>query len=121
MKYFTLRVLKRLKEKLSIFYEKRTYTVQIGKMQTYLKHFEEKGLPVISRYATLGGWWYTEVGELSQVIHIWAYPCLDERIHKRTVLYQDPEWLDGFMPVAFPMLQKMESKLLVPANFSPIK
>ncbi|QJI39599.1 NIPSNAP family protein [Pseudomonas sp. ADAK2] len=104
-----------------MFYEMRTYTIQIGKMQTYLKHFEANGLPVISRYATLVGWWYTEIGELNQVIHIWAYPSLDERITKRAALYQDPDWLEGFVPVAFPMLEKMESKLLIAADFSPIK
>ena len=86
----------------------------IGTMQTYLKHFEENGLPVISRYATLVGWWYSEFGELNQVIHLWAYESLDERINKRAALYQDPDWLEGFVPIAFPMLEKMESKLLMP-------
>ena len=104
-----------------MFYEMRTYTIQIGKMQTYLKHFEETGLPVISRYTTLVGWWYTEIGELNQVIHIWAYESLDDRIKKRAALYQDLDWLEGFVPKAFPMLEKMESKLLMPADFSPIK
>jgi hypothetical protein len=104
-----------------MFYEMRTYTIQIGKMQTYLKHFEENGLHVISRYTTLVGWWYTEIGELNQVVHIWAYESLDERIKKRAALYQDPDWLEGFVPIAFPMLEKMESKLLMPAQFSPIK
>jgi hypothetical protein len=104
-----------------MFYEMRTYTIQIGKMQTYLKHFEDTGLPVISRYTTLVGWWYTEIGELNQVIHIWAYESLDDRIKKRAALYQDPDWLEGFVPKAFPMLEKMESKLLIAAAFSPIK
>ena len=98
-----------------MFYEMRTYTLKIGTMQTYLKHFEENGLPVISRYATLVGWWYSEFGELNQVIHLWAYESLDERINKRAALYQDPDWLEGFVPIAFPMLEKMESKLLMPA------
>jgi hypothetical protein len=104
-----------------MFYEMRTYTLKIGTMQTYLKHFEENGLPVISRYATLVGWWYSEFGELNQVIHLWAYESLDERVNKRAALYQDPDWLEGFVPIAFPMLEKMESKLLMPAAFSPIK
>ncbi len=54
-----------------MFYEMRTYTLHIGKMKEYLEHFEKEGLPVISRYATLVGWWYTEIGELNQVVHIW--------------------------------------------------
>jgi hypothetical protein len=99
----------------------RTYTVQIGKMNEYLRHFEKEGLPVISRYATLVGWWYTEIGELNQVVHIWAYESLDDRIKRRTALYEDPDWLEKFVPKAFPMLEKMESKLLRPAVFSPIR
>ncbi|WP_322024859.1 NIPSNAP family protein [Burkholderia sp. BCC1977] len=104
-----------------MYYEMRTYTVQIGKMNEYLRHFEQEGLPVISRYATLVGWWYTEIGELNQVVHIWAYESLDDRIKRRTALYEDPDWLEKFVPKAFPMLEKMESKLLRPAAFSPIK
>lgn len=77
-----------------MYYEMRTYTVQIGKMNEYLRHFEKEGLPVISRYATLVGWWYTEIGELNQVVHIWAYESLDDRIKRRTALYEDPDWLE---------------------------
>ncbi|WP_420994077.1 NIPSNAP family protein [Cupriavidus sp. 30B13] len=102
-------------------YEMRTYTIQIGKMQEYLQHFEKEGLPVISRYATLVGWWYTEIGELNQVVHIWAYQSLDERIERRAALYRDPDWLERFVPKAFPMLIKQESQLLRPAAFSPIR
>ncbi|QET05173.1 MULTISPECIES: NIPSNAP family protein [Cupriavidus] len=104
-----------------MYYEMRTYTVQIGKMKDYLKHFEKEGLPVISRYAKLVGWWYTEIGELNQVVHIWAYESLDDRIARRNALYEDKDWLEKFVPVAFPMLVNMESKLLRPADFSPIK
>ncbi|ALV61217.1 NIPSNAP domain containing protein [Burkholderia cenocepacia] len=104
-----------------MYYEMRTYTVQIGKMNEYLRHFEKEGLPVISRYATLVGWWYAEIGELNQVVHIWAYESLDDRIKRRTALYEDPDWLEKFVPKAFPMLEKMESKLLRPAAFSPIR
>ncbi|WP_454719741.1 MULTISPECIES: NIPSNAP family protein [Cupriavidus] len=102
-------------------YEMRTYTIQIGKMQEYLQHFEQEGLPVISRYATLVGWWYTEIGELNQVVHIWAYQSLDDRIERRAALYRDPDWLERFVPKAFPMLIRQESKLLRPAAFSPIR
>lgn len=102
-------------------YEMRTYTLQIGKIKEYLKHFENVGLPIISKYATLVGWWYTEIGELNQVVHIWAYPSLDARTGQRAALYRDEEWLNNFVPIAFPMLLKQESKLMVAADFSPIK
>ncbi|NEU30888.1 NIPSNAP family protein [bacterium LRH843] len=104
-----------------MFYEMRTYTIKIGKTQEYLKHFEEVGMPIISKYAKLVGYFYTDIGELNQIIHIWEYASLDERKQKRAELYQDPEWIANFLPIAGPMLEKQESKIMYGANFSPIK
>ncbi|MCM3712612.1 NIPSNAP family protein [Halalkalibacter oceani] len=103
-----------------MFYEMRTYTIKVGKVPEYLKHFEENGLPVITKYAKLVAWWYTDIGELNQVIHVWEYESMDDRAVKRRQLYQDPDWIEKFVPTAFPMLEKQESKLLYAADFSPI-
>lgn len=99
----------------------RTYTIKIGKTQEYLKLFEEVALPIISKYAKLVGYWYTDIGELNQVVHIWEYESLDERRKRRTALYEDPEWKEKFLPIAAPMLEKQETKIMYAANFSPIK
>lgn len=104
-----------------MYYEMRTYTIKVGKTPEYLKHFEKVGLPIISKYAKLIGWWYTDIGELNQLIHIWEYESLDDRKKKREALYQDEDWLNHFVPTAFPMLEKQESKMMYAANFSPIK
>ncbi len=104
-----------------MYYEMRTYTIQVGKMNEYLDHFEKNGLPVISRYTDLVGWWYTEIGELNQVIHIWKYESLDERDIKRKSLYDDSDWINKFIPKAFPLILNQESKLLKASSFSPIK
>jgi hypothetical protein len=102
-------------------YEMRTYTVKIGKLHEYIKHFEENGLPIISKYSKLVGYWYTEIGELNQIVHIWEYQGLDQRAEKRAALYSDREWLEKFLPIALTMLEKQESRILYAANFSPIK
>ena len=104
-----------------MYFEMRTYTIRMGKQKEYMKHFEEVGLPIISRYAKLIGYWYTDIGELNQLIHIWAYESLDERASKRAALYQDPDWLSKFIPAALPLLEKQESKILLAADFSPIR
>jgi hypothetical protein len=104
-----------------MYYEMRTYTIRPGKLKDYLKLFEEVGYPIISRYTKLVGYWYTEIGELNQVIHIWAYESLDERTKKRAALFQDAEWLANFLPVSQPLVEKQENKILLAANFSPIK
>lgn len=104
-----------------MIYEMRTYTIGVGKMQEYLQHFQTIGLPIISRYSTLIGWWCTEIGELNQVVHIWAYQSFEGRMEKRAELYRDQDWLHDFVPKAFPMIKRQESKLLLAADFSPIK
>lgn len=102
-------------------FEMRTYTIKIGQLNNYINHFEKIGMPIISKYATLIGYWHTEIGELNQVIHIWSYKDLNDRAIKRAALYNDDVWLTEFIPQAMIMLEKQESKILNAANFSPIK
>jgi hypothetical protein len=104
-----------------MYFEMRTYTIRPGKVKDYLKHFKEVGLPIISRYAKLVGYWYTEIGELNQLVHIWAYESLDDRARKRAALYQDKDWQGDFLPAAQAMLEKQENKILLAADFSPIR
>lgn len=104
-----------------MYFEMRTYTVKPGKLKEYIKHFEIHGLPILSRHAKLVGYWYTEIGELNQLVHIWAYDSLDQRAKERAALYQDPDWQKNFLPKATEMLEKQENKILLPADFSPIK
>ena len=102
-------------------FEMRIYTVKIGKLGEYIDHFAKVGMPIISKYAQLIGYWHTESGELNQIIHIWSYNDLNERALKREELYKDEDWLKNFIPKALPMLEKQESKMITPSSFSPIK
>lgn len=104
-----------------MFYELRTYTVQPGKLKEYLHHFEREGLPIISRHATLVGWWHTETGTLNQVVHIWAWESLDERVKRRAALLEDRDWMERFIAKATPLLIHQESKIMLAASFSPIR
>ncbi len=104
-----------------MYFEMRTYTLRPGVLQHYLDVFESTGLPILSRYAKLVGFWYTEIGELNQVTHIWAYESLDDRTRKRAALYADPTWQAEFLPRVMPLLEKQENKILRAAPFSPIK
>ncbi|MBV8662204.1 MAG: NIPSNAP family protein [Hyphomicrobiales bacterium] len=103
-----------------MYYEMRTYGIQVGKMDEYLALVEKVGLPILQRYQKLVGWWRSEHGELNQVVHMWVWKSLDERIQQRTALYKDQEWLTNFTPKAFPLIVRQESKLLVATSFSPL-
>ncbi|HHW04072.1 MAG TPA: NIPSNAP family protein [Thermoanaerobacterales bacterium] len=102
------------------FYEMRIYTIKAGQLGTYVKLFEEEGFPIISKYQKLVGYWYTDIGELNEVVHIWEYDSLDERAEKRKALYEDPEW-KKFTSKAFSLILSQKNKIMYPSNFSPIK
>lgn len=104
-----------------MIFEMRTYTLKIGKLYDYTHHFEKVGMPIISKYLELVGYWHTEIGELNQVITIWAYGDLNDRATKRAELSKDEAWRIDFIPKAGPMLEKQQSKIITPAQFSPIR
>jgi len=104
-----------------MIFEMRTYTIKIGQLNNYINHFESVGMPIISKYSTLVGYWYTEIGELNQIIQIWSYKDLNERSEKRQELYKNDSWLTDFIPNAMLMLEKQESKIINAVSFSPIK
>ena len=72
----------------------RTYTLKIGSVRDFLELYAAEGLAV--QTAHLGpplGYFTTEVGELSQVVHLWQYLDMADRERRRTALEADPRWL----------------------------
>jgi hypothetical protein len=55
-------------------YDFRMYTLKPGATPDYMAAVREVGKPVRDKYGVkLAGWYYSDVGELNQVVHIWAY------------------------------------------------
>lgn len=97
--------------------EERTYTTHPGKVREYLALYEAEGLPVQLRIlGRLVGYYQTEIGELNQVVHMWAYETLDERTEKRRQLLADPGF-QVYVRKMLPLLQRQESRLLRPSPF----
>ncbi len=93
--------------------EKRTYTFHPGKVQEFLALYEREGLPLL-------GYFVSDIGPLNQVITMWGYESMADREEKRARLYADPEWI-AFGPKTTPLIQTMESVILRPTAFSPIR
>lgn len=104
-----------------MIYEMRTYQIKVGETQRYVKQFEEKGLPIVSRYCHLIGYWVVESGTLNKVVHIWAFYDLEQRRIARARWWQDEEWLNDYLPLALPLVISQESVFLSPVSFSPIR
>jgi|SRR5690349_9714166 len=104
-----------------MFYEVRTYRIKTGAVPAYLKLVEEEGIELQKRYlGQLVGYFYSEIGPLNQIVHIWAYPSLDERERRRAALAEDADWR-AFAPKIQVLMEEMESKIMKPVSFSPLQ
>lgn len=101
--------------------EQRTYTVFPGKVPEYLALYEREGMRVQTRHLPkMLGYFFAETGELNQIVHMWGYEDLAHRTACRAELVADPEW-QAVLQKLFALLVRMESKILIPSAFSPIR
>lgn len=111
--------------KMGPYFEMRIYQYATGELPKIIEAWE-KTLPARLKYSPLCAAWYSELGELNQFVHIWPYPSLDARIRIRQEMQVAGVWPP---PVAarkqegipsYEMI-KQESKILMPASFSPLQ
>lgn len=100
-------------------YELRRYTTHPGKAPEWLALIK-KAAPARSALSPIVGVWASELGALNQVLHLWAYRDLNHRAAVRKQAAQDPTWRD-FVARVPPLLTRMESTILAPAAFSPLR
>jgi hypothetical protein len=101
--------------------DERTYTLHIGKIPEYLRLYQAEGLEIQKK--TLGnliGYFVTEVGQLSTVVHLWAYDSMEERARRRAELGANPAW-QAYLAKMQPLVTAMENRILVPTAFSPLR
>ncbi len=106
-----------------MYVEERIYTLHPGKLPAFLKIYEETGFaPQRDILGSPMGWYTTDIGELNQFVHLWAYTSLDDREARRVKLYADERFKE-YLALIFPLLVKMENKILKPASFfaEPLK
>jgi hypothetical protein len=101
--------------------EERTYTVKPGTVQQYYADYNPRGLEIQKRIlGNLIGYFHTEIGELNQIVHLWGYDSLAEREKRRAALAADQDW-HAYLRQSPDIIVKMETRILVPAPFSPIR
>ena len=92
--------------------EMRTYRLKPGSVPEAEKRFAE-GLKERVRVSPLGAFFHTEVGPLNRIIHCWPYEDLAHRAKVRA------EKIPGWPPKIQEFIEEMESKIIIPAPFSP--
>ena len=96
-----------------MIYELRTYTVKPGTLGDMVK-----AASTVSRdirgddFGKLEGYWFTEIGPLNQVMHLWSYGSFDERTRLRGELGKNPRWNDEYIPLIRPLLVRQDIRLL---------
>lgn len=106
-----------------MIYEIRTYTFKPLRAADWLALYHEEGLPLQQELlGRLVGFFTTEIGDLGQIVHIWAYESLDDRLARRDRMAADSRWQAFVAKVkALDALVSMESRLMRPTDFSPLK
>lgn len=103
-----------------MFYEIRTYRLKNGTVPQYLKVVEDEGIAIQKAHlGNLVGYFYSEIGTINEIVHIWAYASLDDREARRLKLAADPEW-QAFLPKIRDLIEVAENKIMKPANFFPV-
>lgn len=95
--------------------EARLYAARPMKLGKYLEAFEKVGYPIISRYATLYGYWIAESGPLNRFLHLWRYESLADRASRRAALSREPGWTQDYLGSIEPYLESQRNWILRPA------
>ncbi len=88
-----------------MIYELRTYTAKPGAIPAILKANEEVARRVRGdNYGKLEGYWYTDIGPVNQVMHLWSFDDLVERDRLRAELGALEAWGQEYVPLIRPHL-----------------
>ncbi|XP_014115116.1 PREDICTED: protein NipSnap homolog 3A isoform X1 [Pseudopodoces humilis] len=98
-----------------IFYEIRTYDIKPAKMKEFLE-MVKKYFHFRTAHSELVGFWYSELGAMNRVLHIWKYDNFAHRTAVRHALANDKDWQGKFISAALPLIEKQHNEVayLVP-------
>ena len=103
-----------------MIYDMRTYEIAPGRVADYMKNVKEIAIPIRRDHGVkLGGWYYSEVGPLNQVWHIWAYEDTKHLVEGAEAVRADPRWRNDYMPSNRGLVQSQRDAIVVQPAFAP--
>jgi len=63
---------------------------------------------------------FSNMGDLYNVHHMWAYKDLEARKELRETAWQRPGW-DDVVSYTVPLIRTLKSRILIPVPFSPLQ
>ncbi|EJU02627.1 NIPSNAP-domain-containing protein [Dacryopinax primogenitus] len=100
-------------------YEMRSYQLRPGTLLEW-EHTWRRGLDARKHFVKPVGAWFSQVGRLHQVYHIWQYADLNARKEAREQAWQLEGWSATVNQTA-KLATSMDSEILIPLPFSPLK
>lgn len=100
-----------------MYVEERVYRVKPGCIGEYFSLYESKGMAPQSRYIkVMLGYYASEIGDLNEVIHLWAHESLDAREANRERMRADPEFQAYWQEVR-QIIVSQRTRIMKPAPF----
>ena len=101
-----------------MIYDMRTYDIAMGKTPEYMAAVREIALPVRESYGIkLAGWYYTDVGALNRVVHIWAYRDYAHFEEAREAFRTDERWVNDYVPRVKGIVLRQKNQLMLASDF----
>lgn len=100
-------------------FELRTYTLHPGNLLEWEQHWR-RGLEARKNVMEGVGAWFTQVGSLNTVHHLWQFGDLRERQLAREASWSKNGWSETVHKTV-PLIGKMQSRILVPLPWSPVR
>ena len=101
-----------------MIYDMRTYDIAMGKTPEYMAAVREIALPVRESYGIkLAGWYYTDVGALNKVVHIWAYRDFAHFEEAREAFRTDERWVNDYVPRVKGIILRQENQIMRASDF----
>ncbi len=97
-----------------MIYEFRTYQISTGSLNNVLDKFREK-INERNKISKIGAFWYTEIGPLNEIIHVWPYDDMEHRNRSREQAIKEKVW----PPDSGKYMVSMNTEFWKPVSFSP--
>lgn len=99
-------------------FELRSYTLHPGNLLEWETHWR-RGLKARREVMEGVGAWFVQIGELNTVHHLWQFANLEERKIRREQSWSQEGWGETVHKTV-PLIQTMQSRILVACPWSPV-
>ncbi|ORY30787.1 hypothetical protein BCR39DRAFT_564795 [Naematelia encephala] len=100
-------------------FEMRSYQLKPGKLLEWEGAWR-RGLEARKRFVVPVGAFFSQVGQLHEVHHIWQYPDMETRKRTREQAWSVGSWSDTVQETV-KLADSMKSAILIPTSWSPLR